>query len=110
MKVYGATLPQLEQAAQFVPCKLQNVKYGRTYIQFVIRPTQDTSEVLRSTGHNGRRVHALSYYGHKVFMDALFDLCPTCRLTSSNPTQDYGKSRTVSYDGRESYRTQVYGR
>src|SRR5678816_2477849 len=99
MKVYGTTIQQLEQAAEQVPCKLLNVQQRPTYIQFVIRPTAETDESLRSTGRYGRRIAALSWYGHKVFMDALFAINPQIKLTSSGYDLTYNKRTNIVYDG-----------
>lgn len=107
MKVYNVTLEQLQEASALTPCKLQNVQQTPRYIQFVIRPTEETPEYLRKTGYHGRRVAALTYDGHKGFMDNLFSINPKTKLTSTGYNLTYNKRATIVYDGIDSYKAQV---
>jgi hypothetical protein len=114
MKAYGVTPDQLQAIASELDMVLFNVRTNPNrnpklvpLTQFQLRPTPTTDEEYRKYGHNGRRVHAINWGGHKAFMDILFNRYPDTKLVCGLvPVRSRGGTFTqwgITYDGLTGY-------
>lgn len=114
MKAYGVTPTQLEAIATTLDMALFNVRTDPNrnpklvpLTQFQLRPTTTTDDDYRKYGQGGRRVHAINWYGHKAFMDILFNQYPTCKLVCGLvPVRSLAGTYTkwgIVYDGLTGY-------
>jgi hypothetical protein len=97
MKIYSNTITkrQLEDIAEALDMTLHNADsdfYGprSRRIALTLRPTADTyrAKSFNFGSEKGRRIWAVSWAGHYVFMRALLDLDPTAKITSGWATYD----------------------
>lgn len=69
---------------------------------FVLRPLSG-SDKWRKIGHNGRRVNAISWDGHYVFMERVFNVWPQGRIKSCiadyRGLQDFKATAPGTYTG-----------
>lgn len=94
MKIKGITEAQAARAAKSIGAVLYNVRPAGKFLAFVIRPERGPrGERYRARGHSGRRVWAVCWHGHKVFMDKLFTMNPHVLIVST----------AARYEGLEDY-------
>jgi hypothetical protein len=114
MKVYGVTQPQLTQIATQLDVALFNVRTDPdrnpnltplTYFQ--LRPTQTDTNEYRKVGRSGRRVHAISWEGHRDFFIALFQEYPNAKVVTGLVQRYTTNGRLagwgVTYNGQQDY-------
>ena len=107
MKCYGVTIPQLEAIAYDLDMRIYNARPDGNHVKFQLRPTSTDDLNYRKTGHNGRRINAISWEGHKAYFDVLFDRYPTAKIVSGLvPNRSPSGNLTgwgITYDGRDDY-------
>jgi hypothetical protein len=83
MKVNGITREQAQQIAESIGCTLYTKASNKDQSGFMLRPT---TEEHRAIGRNGRRKWAVTWEGHKIFMEKVFALNPKATISSCKAT------------------------
>jgi hypothetical protein len=100
MKVNGITREQAEQIAKGMGITLYTKVSNKDQSGFMLRPA---TEEYRAIGRGGRRKWAVTWEGHKVFMEKVFDLNPKAVISSCKATYNGLE------DFRQKYRDTQYG-
>lgn len=107
MKVYGVTPTQLQQIATQLDVALFNVRQESTHVKVQLRPTPTDTNEYRKYSSNGRKVHAISWEGHKAFFDVLFQQYPNAKVVTGLVQRYTTNGRLagwgITYDGQQDY-------
>ena len=88
-----ATLEHIETAAQGIGSIENLQQVGRTGYRFVLRPLGDHYRRVSASVmfHDGRRVNAVCWHGHREFFSTLFEVAPECKVqTALTRSQPFG--------------------
>jgi hypothetical protein len=98
MRAFDITTKTLHDVARDMGIRVQGDASS-----FVLRPVSG-SDQWRKIGHGGRRVNAISWDGHYVFMERVFNVWPEGRIKSCladyQGLADFKRKAPGTYTGR----------
>lgn len=92
MLAWGVTRDDLQSVATDTGVRLYEVDERGKAVKFTLRPEGETYRLINAV--SGRRINAVCFHGHYLFMKKLFDRCPDARI----------KSTMADYRGWEEFR------